>query len=120
MTVLKELRASLVESLEELGAVSRFLIQLIVYSPRALVRFDLIARQIFNSGALSLVIIMLSGLFLGMVLGLQGYQLLRRFGSEEALGVAAAIGLVRELGPVVTALLFAGRAGTAAARAGQG
>jgi phospholipid/cholesterol/gamma-HCH transport system permease protein len=115
MTVVKELWGSLVESLEELGAICRFLIQLALHSPRALVRFDLIARQIFNSGALSLVIIMLSGLFLGMVLGLQGYQLLRRFGSEEALGVAAAIGLVRELGPVVTALLFAGRAGTALA-----
>jgi phospholipid/cholesterol/gamma-HCH transport system permease protein len=72
-------------------------------------------RQIYNSGALSLVIIMLSGLFVGMVLGLQGFQLLRRFGSEEALGVAAAIGLVKELSPVVTALLFAGRAGTALA-----
>jgi phospholipid/cholesterol/gamma-HCH transport system permease protein len=81
VTVLRELRGSLVESLEELGAVTRFLIQIIVYSPRALLRLDLIARQIFNSGALSLVIIMLSGLFLGMVLGLQGYQLLRRFGS---------------------------------------
>jgi phospholipid/cholesterol/gamma-HCH transport system permease protein len=115
VTVLRELRGSLVESLEELGAVTRFLIQIIVYSPRALLRLDLIARQIFDSGALSLVIIMLSGLFLGMVLGLQGYQLLRRFGSEEALGVAAAIGLVRELGPVITALLFAGRAGTALA-----
>ena len=58
---------------------------------------------------------MLSGLFVGMVLGLQGYELLQRFGSEEALGTAAAIGLVKELGPVVTALLFAGRAGTALA-----
>jgi len=55
---------------------------------------------------------MLSGLFVGMVLGLQGYDLLRRFGSTEALGTAAALGLLRELGPVVTALLFAGRAGT--------
>ena len=70
-------------------------------------------EQIYNTGALSLVIIMLSGLFVGMVLGLQGFQLLERFGSEESLGVAAAIGLVKELGPVVTALLFAGRAGTA-------
>jgi phospholipid/cholesterol/gamma-HCH transport system permease protein len=78
-------------------------------------RFDLIGRQIFNSGALSLVIIMLSGLFVGMVLGLQGYQLLRNFGSEDSLGTAAAIGLLRELGPVITALLFAGRAGTALA-----
>jgi phospholipid/cholesterol/gamma-HCH transport system permease protein len=112
---MKELWGSLVESLEELGMVTRFLVQLVLYSPRALMRFNLILRQIFNSGALSLVIIMLSGLFLGMVLALQGFQLLRRFGSEEALGVAAAIGLVRELGPVVTALLFAGRAGTALA-----
>src|ERR1700719_3892733 len=56
---------------------------------------------------------MLSGLFVGMVLALQGHDLLQRFGSEEALGSAAAIGLLKELGPVVTALLFAGRAGTA-------
>src|SRR5208337_4204390 len=89
--------------------------RLVVNSPRALMRFDLISQQIFNSGALSLVIIMLSGLFVGMVLGLQGYELLERFGSEEALGTAAAIGLVKELGPVITALLFAGRAGTALA-----
>src|SRR5262245_5252284 len=55
---------------------------------------------------------MLSGCFVGAVLGLQGFDLLQRFGSEEALGVAAALGLLKELGPVVTALLFAGRAGT--------
>jgi phospholipid/cholesterol/gamma-HCH transport system permease protein len=115
VSVLKELWGSLVESLEELGAVSRFLIQLVRYSPRALMRFDMIALQIFNSGALSLVIIMLSGLFVGMVVALQGFQLLQRFGSEDALGTAAAIGLLRELGPVITALLFAGRAGTALA-----
>ncbi len=115
MTLIKELWASLLESLEGLGDVTRFLLRLIAYSPRALVRFDLIVRQVFNSGALSLVIIMLSGLFVGMVLGLQGFQLLERFGSAEALGEASAIGLVRELGPVITALLFAGRAGTALA-----
>ena len=102
-------------ALEGLGDVSLFLLRLIANTPRALLRFDLIGRQIFNSGALSLVIIMLSGLFVGMVLGLQGYQLLQRFGSEEALGVAAAVGLLRELSPVITALLFAGRAGTALA-----
>src|SRR5690242_21714907 len=56
---------------------------------------------------------MLAGLFVGMVLGLQGFTLLQRFGSEDALGIAAALGLLRELGPVVTALLVAGRAGTA-------
>jgi len=115
LTLIKELWNNLIESLEGLGAVTRFLLRLIVHSPRALLRFDLIVQQVFNSGALSLVIIMLSGLFVGMVLGLQGFQLLQRFGSEEALGTAAAIGLVKELGPVVTALLFAGRAGTALA-----
>ena len=113
--MLKELWASLSESLVALGAVVRFLLRLLASSPRALLRIDLIAQQVYNSGALSLVIIMLSGLFVGMVLGLQGFELLQRFGSEEALGTAAAIGLVKELGPVVTALLFAGRAGTALA-----
>jgi len=72
-----------------------------------------VVHQIYNAGARSLIIIMLSGLFVGMVLGLQGYDLLQRFGSEEALGAAAALGLLRELAPVITALLFAGRAGTA-------
>jgi phospholipid/cholesterol/gamma-HCH transport system permease protein len=110
-----ELLRSLVGAIERLGAVTLFLLRLLANTPRALLRFELIGRQIFNSGALSLVIIMLSGLFVGMVLGLQGYQLLRNFGSEEALGTAAAIGLLRELSPVITALLFAGRAGTALA-----
>jgi phospholipid/cholesterol/gamma-HCH transport system permease protein len=113
--VIGELRRSLVGALGNLGDISLFLLRLIGEAPRALLRFDLIAKQVFNSGGLSLVIIMLSGLFVGMVLGLQGFELLRRFGSEEALGTAAAIGLVRELSPVITALLFAGRAGTALA-----
>jgi phospholipid/cholesterol/gamma-HCH transport system permease protein len=113
--VIGELRRSLVGALGSLGDISLFLLRLIGAAPRALLRFDLIAKQVFNSGGLSLVIIMLSGLFVGMVLGLQGFELLRRFGSEEALGTAAAIGLVRELSPVITALLFAGRAGTALA-----
>ncbi|HEY3850141.1 MAG TPA: lipid asymmetry maintenance ABC transporter permease subunit MlaE [Steroidobacteraceae bacterium] len=115
MNPIKELWRSLIEALVALGDISRFQLRLIVRIPRVLMRFDTVVRQIYNSGALSLVIIMLSGLFVGMVLGLQGYQLLRRFGSEQALGVAAAIGLVKELSPVVTALLFAGRAGTALA-----
>ncbi len=115
MNLVKELHASLVDSLVSLGDISRFLFRLLVRIPRVLARFDSVVRQVFNSGALSLVIIMLSGLFVGMVLGLQGFQLLQRFGSEEALGVAAAIGLVKELSPVMTALLFAGRAGTALA-----
>jgi phospholipid/cholesterol/gamma-HCH transport system permease protein len=115
VNLVEELWTSLIESLVGLGAVVRFLLRLVAESPRALLRVDVIAQQVFNSGALSLVIIMLSGLFVGMVLGLQGFQLLQRFGSEEALGTAAAIGLVKELSPVITALLFAGRAGTALA-----
>jgi len=106
---------SMIETLETLGREVRFLIRLLILTPAAFLRFNLISAQIYNAGALSLVIIMLSGMFVGMVLGLQGYQLLRRFGSEEALGSAAAIALVKELAPVMTALLFAGRAGTALA-----
>ena len=110
MNVITDLWQSLIEALTGLGAVVRFFLRLVGFTPAALLRFDLIVAQIFNTGALSLVIIMLSGLFVGMVLGLQGYTLLERFGSEDSLGIAAAIGLVKELGPVVSALLFAGRA----------
>jgi phospholipid/cholesterol/gamma-HCH transport system permease protein len=115
MSMVRELGQSLVAALVEIGAMVRFLGRMLVGTPRALLRIGLIIEQVYNTGALSLVIIMLSGLFVGMVLGLQGYQLLQRFGSEEALGTAATIGLVKELGPVITALLFAGRAGTALA-----
>jgi phospholipid/cholesterol/gamma-HCH transport system permease protein len=94
------------------GHVSIFFAQLLAQSARALARPRLIVNQVYNAGARSLIIIMLSGFFVGAVLALQGYNLLQRFGSEEALGVAAALGLLKELGPVVTALLFAGRAGT--------
>jgi len=100
-------------SLRRVGAVGLFLVSLLTQCGPALARPRLIVLQIYNAGARSLIIIMLSGLFVGMVLGLQGFTLLQRFGSEQALGVAAALGLLKELGPVVTALLFAGRAGTA-------
>ncbi len=113
--MLKDLWSSIADSLVSLGEMIRFLLRLVVNVPRSLFRYDLIVEQVYNAGALSLVIIMLCGLFVGMVLGLQGFQLLQRFGSEEALGTATAIGLVKELGPVITALLFAGRAGTALA-----
>jgi len=111
----QDLWLSLRRALETLGAMTLFLGRLAAYTPVAMTRFGLIVEQVFNAGALSLVIIMLCGLFIGMVLGLQGFELLQRVGSEEALGVAAALGLVKELGPVTTALLFAGRAGTALA-----
>lgn len=103
----------LLQGIRRMGAVFLFLFKILAQCLPALGRPRLITAQIYNAGARSLIIIMLSGLFVGMVLGLQGFDLLQRFGSEEALGTAAALGLLRELGPVVTALLFAGRAGTA-------
>jgi phospholipid/cholesterol/gamma-HCH transport system permease protein len=103
----------LLEGVRRLGSVVIFLVRLLGQSLPALARPRLVVLQIYNAGARSLIIIMLSGLFVGMVLGLQGYDLLQRFGSVEALGTAAALGLLKELAPVITALLFAGRAGTA-------
>jgi len=81
--------------------------------PALFVRPSLIIQQVFSVGVLSLIIIIVSGFFVGMVMGLQGYNILVDFGAEETLGVMVALSLVRELGPVVTALLFAGRAGSA-------
>jgi len=98
--------------LRTVGQVALFFARLLAQCVPALARPRLVIYQVYNAGARSLVIIMLAGLFVGMVLALLGFDLLQRFGSEEALGSVAALGLLRELGPVVTALLFAGRAGT--------
>ena len=81
--------------------------------PGMLLRPGLVIRQIYSVGVLTIIIILVSGLFVGMVMGLQGYNTLVDFGAEESLGVLVALSLVRELGPVVAALLFAGRAGSA-------
>ena len=115
MGLLRELWRTLRGGLETLGDVMLFLVRMLAYTPASLRRFGLIVHQVYNTGALSLVIIMLCGLFVGMVLGLQGFDVLQRFGSEESLGTVAALGLIKELSPVVTALLFSGRAGTALA-----
>jgi len=115
MSLPRELASGLVDFLGNAGAMSRFFLRVLVISPSGLLRPRLIVEQVYNTGALSLVIIMTSGLFVGMVMGLQGYDLLARIGSEESLGIGAALTLLKELGPVVTALLFAGRAGTALA-----
>lgn len=84
-----------------------------MYSGTSFRRFHLTIKELFSTGVMSLIIIVVAGLFVGMVLGLQGYETLKRYGSESALGVMVALGLVRELGPVVAALLFASRAGSA-------
>jgi phospholipid/cholesterol/gamma-HCH transport system permease protein len=97
----------------DLGYAARLMSRLVALTGPALARFGLVRDQIFFLGKYSLAIIAVSGLFVGFVLGLQGYYTLQRYGSAEALGLLVALSLVRELGPVVTALLFAGRAGTA-------
>jgi phospholipid/cholesterol/gamma-HCH transport system permease protein len=99
--------------LANVGYAARLLLQLFAQLPATLRRFRLVSEQLHFLGNYSLAIITISGLFVGFVLGLQGYYTLQRYGSSEALGLLVALSLVRELGPVVTALLFAGRAGTA-------
>jgi len=98
--------------LADIGAAAQLFLQILARAPRSLLRFGLVRDQVFFLGNRSLSIIGVSGLFVGFVLALQGYYTLQRYGSAEAVGLLVALSLVRELGPVVTALLFAGRAGT--------
>jgi phospholipid/cholesterol/gamma-HCH transport system permease protein len=101
------------EGVWRIGYATRFFVAILLHSGTAFRRFGLTIREMYFSGVLSLIIILVSGLFVGMVLGLQGYETLQTYGSEEALGILVALSLVRELGPVVAALLFASRAGSA-------
>ncbi|MDR2507423.1 MAG: lipid asymmetry maintenance ABC transporter permease subunit MlaE [Candidatus Accumulibacter sp.] len=97
---------------QRLGFAARFFMMLLRYSGQSFCRFRLTVREIYFSGFQSLLIMLVSSLFIGMVLGLQGFETLQRFGSADALGVMVALSLTRELGPVVAALLFASRAGS--------
>jgi phospholipid/cholesterol/gamma-HCH transport system permease protein len=99
--------------LSRLGYAARFFVAVIQNTPAAFRRLHLTLREIYFSGVLSLVIILISGLFVGMVLALQGYDVLQRYGADQSLGVLVSLSLVRELGPVVAGLLFASRAGSA-------
>jgi phospholipid/cholesterol/gamma-HCH transport system permease protein len=96
-----------------IGFAVRFFVAILLHSGTAFRRFGLTIREMYFSGSLSMIIILVSGLFVGMVLGLQGYETLQRYGSESALGTLVALSLVRELGPVLAGLLFASRAGSA-------
>jgi len=107
------LGARTLEGLARLGRAGLFLTRLLAAVPAQFLTPRRLARQVFSVGVMSLVIILVSGLFVGMVLGLQGYNTLVDFGSESSLGIVVALSLVRELGPVLSALLFAGRAGSA-------
>ena len=103
-----------VEFIRTFGAFQLFFLRLLRHSPRMLVtRFPVVVKQVYNAGALSLVIIMVCGLFVGAVLALQAYSNMSIFNAEDWTGVAAHLALVKELGPVMTAILFAARAGTA-------
>ena len=106
-------RYSVLNMLTILSRYVRFILSLLLNSVDILHRPRLTVAQIYQSGYLSLLIIGISGLFIGFVLSLQLYYLLAKYGSADLVGLAVNLSLVRELSPVVTALLFAGRAGTA-------
>ncbi|MDN3517384.1 lipid asymmetry maintenance ABC transporter permease subunit MlaE [Aquisalimonas lutea] len=112
---LQRLGATSLEVFARLGRGFLFLLRALAGMPALALRPGLVVQQLFSVGVLSLVIIVVSGLFVGMVLGLQGYTTLVNFGADQSLGVLVALSVVRELGPVVTALLFGGRAGSALA-----
>lgn len=112
----RDIRETFVGFLQSFGAMCLFFMRLVQYSPSVIYnRFSLVAYQVYNAGAQSIVIIMVCGLFVGGVLGLQAYSNLERFNAEDTTGIFAGFALIKEIGPVITALLFAGRAGTALA-----
>ena len=113
LNVLQNLGKATFGFFERLGRGHLFLLQMAATIPGLLLRPRLILTQVYMAGVLTLPIVLVSGLFVGMVMGLQGYNTLVDFGAEDSLGVMVALSLVRELGPVVAALLFAGRAGSA-------
>lgn len=113
MTFIQNLGSWGIARLTRLGRGSLFMFEILSQMGQSLARFRLVYTQIYFVGVLTLLIIMVSGFFVGMVLGLQGYYTLSDFGAESSLGLLVALSLVRELGPVVAGLLFAGRAGSA-------
>ncbi len=110
---LQSIGRRMINRLWRLGAGARLFFLTLIYSGESFRRFHLTIREIYSTGVMSLLIVVVSAFFVGMVLALQGYYTLQKYGSSEAIGVLVALSLLRELGPVVTALLFAGRAGTA-------
>lgn len=101
------------DKLDRIGRSALFLLQIIRYLPGLISRPMLTITQLHSVGVRTVIIIMVSGLFVGLVLGLLGYNILVRFGAEQSLGILIGLALVKEMGPVITALLFSGRAGSA-------
>ena len=112
IALVRALGAAVLRVLSSFGHASAFFAQLLRHTPAALRRFDLSIAQVYAIGNLSLVIIITSGAAVGGVLALQAYYALDRYGAAETVGLLVALSLLRELGPVLTGLLFAGRAGT--------
>lgn len=112
LTQLQVLGQKGVRIIESIGRATVLLLNSILWGGPGSAGFKDLVKQIYSVGVQSLVIIIVAGFFVGMVLGLQGYSILVDFGSETALGIMVSLTLLRELGPVVTALLFAGRAGS--------
>jgi phospholipid/cholesterol/gamma-HCH transport system permease protein len=110
---LRRLGAEVTGWLARFGYSVRFLVAVLWHSPTAFRRIHLTIREVYFSGVQSLVIILVSGLFVGMVLSLQGDEVLNRYAADDQLGILVALSLVRELGPVIAGLLFASRAGSA-------
>ena len=113
MKFLENIGAGVLQSVERLGRAAFFLSEVVGHGWVLVTRFWLVVQQLYSVGVFTLPIVLVSGLFVGMVLGLQLYNTLVKFGAAESLGLVLALSLLRELGPVVTALLFAGRAGSA-------
>src|SRR5574343_1568557 len=112
LAVLRRLGALVINGVWQLGFIARFFWLILRYSGQSFTRIHLTIRELYFSGVMSLLIILVSGLFVGLVLGLQGYETLQRYVWTEALGILVALSLTRELGPVVAGLLFASRAGS--------
>lgn len=113
LSALQRLGHVTLKALQTLGRANLFMLHVLAGLPEILVRWRLLVAQMYSVGVLTVLLVSISGLFVGMVLGLQGFNVLSDFGAEQTLGVMVAAALVRELGPVVTALLFSGRAGSA-------
>ncbi|NQZ88940.1 MAG: lipid asymmetry maintenance ABC transporter permease subunit MlaE [Colwellia sp.] len=113
MNSLLSLGQSIINTVSGLGRAIVLLVSALLHVPNVRKGFPLLMQQLYAVGVLSLMIVMVSGLFIGMVISLQGYTILVGYGAEGSLGPMVALSLLRELGPVVAALLFAGRAGSA-------
>ena len=110
---LARLGRNTIDGIWRIGVMTRFFALVLGSSATSFGRFRLVMREVYFSGVLSLIIIVVSGLFVGMVLGLQAFETLQKYGATESIGVVVSLSLVRELGPVVAGLLFASRAGSA-------